>query len=56
MTYKKYIFDNFITEKFIDVASTKKPDWQTISSIYQAKIKNRSPINTKKDLNNFCRG
>ena len=47
---QKYVFDNFITEKVTNISQLTKPTWQTLNNFYQVKIKNKSPINTRKDL------
>lgn len=49
-TIQKYIFDNAITDKVSNISQIVKPEWQTIYNFYQAKISNKSAINTRKDL------
>lgn len=45
---QKYAFENAITDKITGVEQIQKPTWA--DSYYQAKICNRSAVNTRKDL------
>lgn len=47
---EKYIFENVITDKIINMSQLTKPAWQTLHNFYQVKIANRSALNNRKDL------
>ena len=58
-TMQKYIFEKALTDDIIyngiSPVILKNPEWNTLNNVFQVKIENRNPLNTRKDFTIYVR-
>lgn len=53
---ERYAFDMDVIDKVRDAADVVRPAWQYMHSFFQMRIKNKNPLNNKKDMIIFADG
>lgn len=53
---ERYAFDMDVIDKVRDAADVVRPAWQYMHSFFQMRIKNKNPLNNKKDMIVFADG